>query len=88
MCFSKVLRTYTNTLTQQYLVIIAFVGIMAEDVDCKLAHTLCLAASVTKIFTYLYKDPLLTVRGKRKPIYFTCFLLLLDPHRGANEISI
>lgn len=39
--------TYTNTLTQGYLVIIAFVGIMAEYVDSKLA------ATVTKIFTYL-----------------------------------
>lgn len=31
--------TYTNTLTQQYLVIIASVGIMAEYVDSKLALT-------------------------------------------------
>lgn len=33
--------TYTNTLTQQYLVVIAFVGIMAEYVDSKLALTPC-----------------------------------------------
>lgn len=30
-----------NTLTQQYLVIVAFVGIVAEDVDSKLALTPC-----------------------------------------------
>lgn len=77
-----------QTLTQQYLVIIAFVGSMAEYVDSKRSHTLCLAASVTKIFTYLYKDPLPTLRGKYRPIYSTRLLLLLDPHRGANEISI
>lgn len=33
--------TTPNTLMQQYLVIVAFVGIMAEDVDSKLALTPC-----------------------------------------------